>query len=234
MAWLRLYDEVVDDPKVQSLPGPVFKTWINLLCIANQGSPRGTLPSEKVLCWRLRLRQKTLVDQLYLLKTVGLCVEAAGTLHIHNWENRQFSSDSSRDRVRAHRQRQQAVTRNGLATPPEQNRSETDQIRSSLRAPAAPRDLAARFFEAEAVNERMAAVIDYWQVDLSDRQKGHLGALLKKKGHGAEVWRAVQEATLAVGDPVEYMEKVLQHERLPTAQRGSSRTGSSWRDVAEA
>jgi hypothetical protein len=42
MRWLRLYCEVVADPKVQRLPGDKFKRWINLLCVAGQHD--GILP----------------------------------------------------------------------------------------------------------------------------------------------------------------------------------------------
>jgi hypothetical protein len=36
MKWLRLYSDVVSDPKVQRLPGEKFKAWVNLLCVASQ------------------------------------------------------------------------------------------------------------------------------------------------------------------------------------------------------
>jgi hypothetical protein len=32
--WLRLYTDLINDPKVQLLPAEDFKGWINILCIA--------------------------------------------------------------------------------------------------------------------------------------------------------------------------------------------------------
>ena len=41
--WFRFYDEALDDPKVQRLAPHLFKTWINLLCLASKED--GTMPS---------------------------------------------------------------------------------------------------------------------------------------------------------------------------------------------
>ena len=48
--WLRLYDDVLDDPEVQRLPPDLFKHWVNLLCLANKGTLRGTLRKRRM--WR--------------------------------------------------------------------------------------------------------------------------------------------------------------------------------------
>ena len=82
---------------------------------------------------------------------------------------------------------------------------------SSDRAPAAPRSvtLQARFLAAAKVNERVAVVIRLFVqegIELTPQQKAHLGALLKRRGHGIAVWRAALAATTAEGDPIEMME----------------------------
>ena len=40
--WFRLYNDVINDPKVQRLDGETFKAWINILCLASKGG--GVLP----------------------------------------------------------------------------------------------------------------------------------------------------------------------------------------------
>lgn len=82
---------------------------------------------------------------------------------------------------------------------------------SSDRAPAAPKSvpLKTRFLKAEAVPARVAVVVDLFAengVELTAKQKAHLGAFLKKRGHGMPVWRAVLAATTAEGDPIEMMQ----------------------------
>jgi len=34
--WFRFYNDALDNPKVQLLPSDLFKTWVNLLCIASR------------------------------------------------------------------------------------------------------------------------------------------------------------------------------------------------------
>ena len=53
--WFRLYEEALEDPTVQRLPPPVFKGWINLLCIASKYD--GMLPDFKILAFMLRQRE---------------------------------------------------------------------------------------------------------------------------------------------------------------------------------
>jgi hypothetical protein len=65
MKWLRLYSDVVSDPKVQRLPADKFKAWINLLCVACQHD--GILPPLADLAFTLRIAEDkitTLLDDL--------------------------------------------------------------------------------------------------------------------------------------------------------------------------
>jgi hypothetical protein len=51
--WFRYYDDAMDDPKVQRLSGDLFKTWVNLLCLASKSG--GKLPSNDDIAFRLRI-----------------------------------------------------------------------------------------------------------------------------------------------------------------------------------
>jgi hypothetical protein len=111
MQWLRLYDDVLDDPKVQRLPPDLFKHWINLLCLANEGQPRGTLPScLDDLAFRLRLTTPDAYAMMIDLKERGLMDFIDERWKPHNWDTRQFKSDDVNVRVKALRERN--VTRN--------------------------------------------------------------------------------------------------------------------------
>jgi len=107
--WFRFYDDVVNDPKVQMLPGETFKVWVNLLCIASKEG--GKLPALKALAFMLR---PISVDELGSLLNefceLGLLdpVEVEGapmSYEPHNWGSRQYKSDSSAERMREHRKR---------------------------------------------------------------------------------------------------------------------------------
>lgn len=144
MRWFRFYYEVVEDPKVQKLPGDLFKVWVNLLCIA--GKHGGLLPSAADIAFALRSTEKKIARHLSALVEAELIDEKDGALQPHNWNGRQFASDDSGNRVTEHRKRKRNGVCNGgvtaNVTPPdtEQNRtdSETEQKDGATSAPDVP------------------------------------------------------------------------------------------------
>lgn len=101
--WFRFYGEALNDPKVQRLPATLFKTWVNLLCIASQHD--GILPSIEEVSFSLRMEEKQTRKQLLELIDCNLIDEENGHFHPHNWKKRQYKSDTSKERVRAFRER---------------------------------------------------------------------------------------------------------------------------------
>jgi hypothetical protein len=129
LPWFRFYTEAVNDPKVQRLPPQLFKTWVNLLCLAGQNG--GDLPSVDDIAYFLRLSTHDAQQQIDELIFAGLVDIGKGQkLSPHNWENRQFVSDVSTERVRKYRQTKKKETCNAdetfQETPPEQNRTDSD------------------------------------------------------------------------------------------------------------
>lgn len=120
--WFRLHDCVLDDPKVQRLAPPLFKTWINLLCVASRNE--GMLPNAIDLSFMLRLSEGIVRSQIEALIAAGLIDETFdGGLTPHKWSERQFKSDVSTDRVKRFRQRSMKHGKPVPATPPD---TETD------------------------------------------------------------------------------------------------------------
>ena len=108
--WFRLYEEVVDDPKVQRLPAPVFKAWINLLCATSRNG--GAIRRDDAP-FILRVDPVTANSRVHDLIAGGVFEDHDGVLVPHNWNGRQFKSDSSAERMKRHRQRHRDVARNG-------------------------------------------------------------------------------------------------------------------------
>ncbi len=103
--WLRLYTEVVNDPKVQKLDGESFKVWVNLLCIAKETDRSGSLPPLSDLIFLLRMEEKKLEKKITILKNSGL-IEGNENLSIPSWTGRQYESDGDRSALeRKKRQR---------------------------------------------------------------------------------------------------------------------------------
>lgn len=110
MKWFRFYTEVLDDPKVQLLPDRLFRLWVNLLCLANETTPRGTLPDLTAIAFRLRISEEDAQSALEAFANRGLIdIDDDGTSAPHNWDSRQRRSDSSAERVTAFRERQRAT-----------------------------------------------------------------------------------------------------------------------------
>lgn len=125
--WFRFYGEVLDDPKVQRLPADLFKSWVNLLCLASK-SDDGELPSVDDIAFALRMSDGEVQSILAQLAERGLIDLQDDKLAPHNWSARQHKSDNSTDRVKQFRKRRETVSETVSETPPdtdtEQNRTE--------------------------------------------------------------------------------------------------------------
>lgn len=109
-----MYDELLDDPKVQRLPPALFKTWVNLLCLASKND--GTLPCLDDIAFALRMTGAAVETAIDALSAAGLMDRDADGMRPHNWNDRQFKSDrditaSQRQRDKRARDKQASVTR---------------------------------------------------------------------------------------------------------------------------
>jgi hypothetical protein len=139
VTWLRLHTDIINKPKVQRLPGDLFKALINLWCVAKENG--GTLPPIDDIAFSLRASAEAVKAWLDALQQHGL-IDAMedGSLKPHEWDKHQFVSDISTERVQKHRAKQDtAVTRNGDETFPE-TPPETEQRQSRTESPRAALD----------------------------------------------------------------------------------------------
>jgi hypothetical protein len=128
IGWFRMYDEVLDDPKVQKLPGDDFKAWVNLLCLARRND--GVLPAIPEIAFALRMDDIACRSLLDRLATAGLIDSLKGgangsRIAPHGWGKRQYKSDGSTERVKRYRERYKTVSPAVTETPPD-TESETD------------------------------------------------------------------------------------------------------------
>lgn len=139
MKWFRMYSDALDDPKVQRLPGETFKAWVNLLCLANDGEPRGTLPCLSDIAFRLRMTPQEAAQLINELTARGLLDSGDdATLQPHNWNQRQYRSDDINARVQKHRAKRDGnVTETLRVTPPDTDTdTDTNAPDCSANAPA--------------------------------------------------------------------------------------------------
>lgn len=110
--WFRMYDEMLDDPKVQRLAPHLFRIWVNLLCLASKHE--GKLPAVSEIAFRLRMSESDAQSAVEELILAGLIdIDAKGGLAPHNWQGRQFASDTSKNRTQNWRKRKASRHRDG-------------------------------------------------------------------------------------------------------------------------
>ena len=89
--WFRVYDDLVDDPKVQRLDPSLFKALINLWCLASAND--GVLPPIDEIAFKLRMKPEKAQRVLTELTAAGLIDDDETGARPHNWDARQFMSD---------------------------------------------------------------------------------------------------------------------------------------------
>lgn len=164
MRWFRFYSEALDDPKVQRLSPHLFRTWVNLLCLASGN--KGALPGDDDLAFRLRMSVQDIAQQMDDLILAGLIdLDGKGGRFPHNWSGRQYDSDSSTARVLKHRKNKEKTERNVSCnvSVTAQNRtdSETD-TESLLLTPLPPSD------RPEGKEQKFVS-------DLKGKERGRIG-----------------------------------------------------------
>lgn len=127
MKWFRLYNEIIDDPKVAKMKPKTFQFFIFLLCLSSNDDHNGVISlSEQEISWRLRMRVKDVKSHIDILKKLKI-LTSNPALSFINWSKRQFVSDSSKDRVKRYRKKKCNVTVTPEVTPPD---TDTEQIQN--------------------------------------------------------------------------------------------------------
>lgn len=113
MRWFRLYNEIIDDPKIAKLSDFSFSAFIKLMAFCSDRDNAGVISdSLQDVCWRLRMRPEKLRIAISDLEKAEIIKREDGRLVLINWEKRQFKSDDIKQRVRRFRGAPRNVTRN--------------------------------------------------------------------------------------------------------------------------
>jgi len=70
--WIKLYHEILDDPKMGQLPDHLWRRCIELFLIAGDYHEEGRLPDVADMAWRLRSNAEEVTDTLQTLAGVGI------------------------------------------------------------------------------------------------------------------------------------------------------------------
>lgn len=132
--WFRLYTDVLDNPKVQTLPDDLFRFWVNLLCVTKKNG--GKVPGPEMLSFATRTPPPLVSEYTQKLLARGLLDRQNGSHEFvpHDWKSLQYESDTSTERSRKSRLQRR---RNVAATVPEQ-RTEAEPLHATVAEPEKP------------------------------------------------------------------------------------------------
>jgi hypothetical protein len=122
--WVRVYADILDDPKIAQISAKSFKFFIFLLVFcAENGIDDKILDDQASICWRFRISEKVYNEAIAELQDKDIISFKNNQLIINNWSKRQYKSDCSTERVKRYRN----VTKTLHETPPEtETETETD------------------------------------------------------------------------------------------------------------
>lgn len=141
--WFRIYDEVIDDPKLLKLPEATRWYWLAMLCAASKNG--GSLPTLDDLALHLRVTNARAAALLTEMQKAGLVDRTENGFEPHNWNARQFKSDVSTERVKRFRNGKRNVSPTVSETPPE-TETETEKIADASASDAGASDPRTRLF----------------------------------------------------------------------------------------
>ena len=113
MPWIKLYSEILDDPKIGRLPDATKWRFVQILLVAGECDAEGYLVNGEEmlgisdLAWRLRVDENVLREDFDILEKAGLIADDGGAWLVVNFSKRQGRSQSEkREMWRERKQRQ--------------------------------------------------------------------------------------------------------------------------------
>lgn len=100
--WIKLYHEVLDDPKTARLPDNLWRRFFEFCLLAGEAGyedddpQNGRLPSVADMSWRLRVDEETLSTELDALARKGLIEYRANSVLDGHWFVSKFSARQRR------------------------------------------------------------------------------------------------------------------------------------------
>lgn len=188
--WFRFYADAMRNPKVARLADKDFRFWMELLSVASEND--GRIPPLDDLKHLLKRRLDHLKGGIDRLISGGLIDRLDDGYAPHDWNEYQYKSDTSTDRVAKFRR-----SRNVSVTPPD---TETDTDSSLAKAKGASADPDKAFWATGKAYLAEAGVSDPGKM---------IGMWCRDYGQ-VETARAITEAQLARAvEPVSYVQRVL-------------------------
>lgn len=102
--WIKLYHEMLEDPKVGRLTDSQYRTMIECFLLAGRENLEGALPAVEDIAWQLRKDLEGLKADMAALAAVGILTETPGGWVVTNYAKRQ-AKISNAEKQKAYRER---------------------------------------------------------------------------------------------------------------------------------
>lgn len=194
--WIKLYHEILDDPKMATLNDSQWRFVIELFLIAGRTSSDGHIPDAHKIAWILRRDEKVVEKQLTEIKKVGIISKNnTGWIVDHFFDRQQPSTDAERKRQQRERDHQKQYYGEKDVTNQSQNvtqnrLTDTEQNRTELDASIA---LVFKEYEnnIELLTKRTSEAIGSW-LDDKTPPEWIIDAIHEAADHGARNWKYIE------------------------------------------
>lgn len=107
--WIKLYVEILDDPKMGRLPDYLWRRAVEVFLLAGQTFDDGRLPSLEDMAWKLRVQPDTLLAELQQLARLGIVTIEGEDYTVTNFKKRQDPATHAERQKRYRESRMQAA-----------------------------------------------------------------------------------------------------------------------------
>lgn len=118
--WMKLYIEILDDPKMATLPDRIWRRIIELFLIAKRTGKDGHIPETRQLAWMLRMNADDLEHDMMQISSTGIVEREVNGWFIPKFMERQ-SAVPDRERKAQQRERDHSRQYNGNVTDSSRN-----------------------------------------------------------------------------------------------------------------
>ena len=107
--WIKLYHEILTDPKMGRMPDRLFRRTIELFLIAGKEDQGGMLPPVEDIAWMLRSTDKEIQKTLEDLEALNIIEKTDQGYHVTHFVTRQESNLSGYEKVKRYRDNKSKV-----------------------------------------------------------------------------------------------------------------------------
>lgn len=103
--WIKLYQEILYDPKMGLMSDRLYRRTIELFLLAGEMDEEGYLPTVEEIAWKLRLEAEQLETEMIELQKVGILSMDGGRWYVTKFAERQAANPPA-ERMRQFRDRE--------------------------------------------------------------------------------------------------------------------------------